>query len=187
MKDEVSSDGGHVKSILAIIAVAAILSTLPALAQDVRVNYNQAKDFSTFHTYAWGEKLNPNSVKNPALAEEVRKQINLQLQNRGLKLIPESQNPDLIIVVSGGSKKHTTYSNYDPSGTILTAGTDYGVAQTTTIGALVVDIYGVKAKQVIWRATATGILNKNNEKNLKLADEAIDKMFKKYPYPLSTH
>src|SRR5271167_3239373 len=114
---------------LSRLLVAAVLActSLCALAQEVRVNYNQSKDFSQYHSYAWGEKLNPNSVKNLALAEEVRKQINLQLQKRGLKLVQESQNPDLVLVVSGGSKTHTTYSNYDPSGTILTAGTDYGV------------------------------------------------------------
>lgn len=179
-----SLGGGRVKSILSAIGVAIILTTLPSLAQEVKVNYNQGKDFSTFHTYAWGEKFNPNSVKNAALAEEVRKQINLQLQQRGLKMVPESQSPDLVLVVSGGSKKQTTYSDYDPSGTILTAGTDYGVAQTSTIGALVVDIYDVKAKQVVWRGTATAILNKNNAKDLKLVDEAVEKMFKKYPYPL---
>jgi hypothetical protein len=156
-----------------------------AFAQDVRVNYNQSKDFSSFHTYAWGEKAISNNVKNPTLAQEVRDQINLQLQNRGLKLVPESQSPDLVLVVSGGSKTQNTYSNYDPSGTILTAGTDYGVAQTSVIGALVVDIYDVKAKQVIWRATAMGILKKNNSKNLKLVDDAVEKMFKKYPYPLA--
>ena len=99
-------------------------------------------------------------------------------------MVAESQNPDLVLVVSGGSKQKTTYSDYDPSGTILTTGTDYGTAETSVIGALVVDIYDVKAKQVIWRATAIGIL-KNNAKNLKLVDEAVDKMFKKYPYPLS--
>ena len=157
-----------------------------SVAQDVKVNYNQSKDFSSFHTYAWGEKQIPNNVKNPALAQEVRKQINLQLQSRGLKLVPESQNPDLVLVVSGGSKTQTTYSDYDPSGTILTAGTDYGVAQTSVVGALVVDIYDVKAKQVIWRATATGLLKKENSKNLKLVDDAIEKMFKKYPYPLGS-
>lgn len=31
------------------------------------------------------------------------------------------------------------------------------------------------------------ILSKNNEKNLKLVDSAIDQMFKKYPYPLATN
>jgi hypothetical protein len=89
-----------------------------------------------------------------------------------------------LLVVSGGSKQHTTYSNYDASGTILTAGTDYGEATTTTVGALVIDIYDVKAKQVIWRGTAMDILAKNNAKNLKLVDSAVEKMFKKYPYPL---
>ena len=166
------------------LAAAAVMLCASALAQEVHVNYNQSKDFSQYHTYAWGEKLNPNSVKNLALAEEVRKQINLQLQKRGLTLEKESQDPDLVLVVSGGSKTQTTYSNYDPSGTILTAGTDYGVAQNTVVGALVVDIYDVKAKQVVWRGTAMGILRKDNSKNLKLVDDAVDKMFKKYPYPL---
>ena len=169
------------------MGLAALLLVASATGQDVSVNYNQSKDFSTFHTYAWGEKANPNSVQNPVLAEEVRKQINAQFQSRGLKMVSESQNPDLVLVVSGGSKKQTTYSNYDPFGTILTSGTDYGVAKTSVIGALVVDIYEVKAKQVIWRATAMDMLTGNNAKSLKLVDSAIDKMFKKYPYPLSTN
>ena len=58
------------------------------------------------------------------------------------------------------------------------------MAQNTVIGALVVDIYDVKAKQVVWRGTATGILRKDNSRNLKLVDDVVDKMFKKYPYPL---
>lgn len=170
---------------LSLLLLALLIST-SVLAQEVRVNYNQAKDFSRYHTYAWGEKPNPNTVKNPAIAREVHNQINLQLQKRGLNLVQESQDPDLVLVVSGGSKTQTTYSDYDPSGTILTAGTDYGLAEITTVGALVVDIYDVQAKQVIWRATATGMLTKSTANNLKLVDETVGKMFRKYPYPLST-
>src|SRR5664279_6085732 len=97
------------KSMLAVTGLAFLLLVMPLVAQDVKVNYNQSRDFSTFHTYAWGEKPNPNSVKNPALAQEVRKQINLQLQGRGLKLVPELQTPDLVLVVSGASKEQATY------------------------------------------------------------------------------
>jgi hypothetical protein len=39
---------------------------------------------------------------------------------------------------------------------------------------LVVDVCELKAKQQIWLASATGILNKNSEKNLKLVDEVMD-------------
>ncbi len=166
-----------------IVLLVAFL-TVSGLAQEVKVNYNQSKDFSTYHTYAWGQKPNASSVKNPALAQEVRKQINLQLQGKGLKMVAESQNPDLVLVVSGGSKQQTTYCDYDPSGTILTAGTDLGTAETKTVGALVVDIYDTKAKQVVWRGTALDLLTKNHAKNLKIVDEAVEKMFKKYPYPL---
>jgi hypothetical protein len=175
------------KSIMVIVAAAVLSFSASAQAQDVKVNYNQSKDFSTFRTYAWGQKPNPNTVKNPALAQRVRDDINTQLQGKGLTKVAESQNPDLVVVVSGGSKTQTTYSDYDPSGTILTAGTDYGTAETSVVGALVVDIYDVKAKQVIWRANATDILSQNHAKNLKIVDEAVDKMFKEYPSPLGGH
>ncbi len=81
------------KAIFLMTGLAILLAVTPLAAQDVKVNYNQSKDFSTFHTYAWGQKPNPNTVKNPTLAAEVRKQIDTQLQSRGLKMVAESQNP----------------------------------------------------------------------------------------------
>lgn len=127
---------GNMKSIFVITGLAILLLVAPVAAQDVHVNYDQSKDISTFHTYGWGQKAIPNTVKDPAPAEEVRKQVNAQLQSRGLKMVAESQSADLVLVVSGGPKKQTAYSGYDPSGTILTAGTCYGVAQTSVVGAL---------------------------------------------------
>ena len=58
------------------------------------------------------------------------------------------------------------YSNYDPSGTVLTAGTDYGTPEQKLVGALVVDLYNRNAKKLVWRGTAMGVMNqKSFEKN----------------------
>ena len=66
-------------------------------------------------------------------------------------MVKLSENPDLILTASGASKEKTLYSNYDPSGTILTAGTDYGTPEQRLMGALVIDLYDVKAKKLVWR------------------------------------
>jgi hypothetical protein len=45
-----------------------------------------------------------------------------------------------------------------------------------------VDIYDVKAKELVWRGVGQGTLNeKNSQKNMQLVDKAVAKMFKKYP------
>ncbi len=151
--------------------------------KDVHVTYNHAIDFTNFHTYAWGEMPKPSQIKNPALAAEVQSKVNAVLTSKGLRAVKLSESPDLILTVSGASKEKTFYSNYDPSGTVLTAGTDYGTPEQQLVGALVIDLYDVKAKKLVWRGTAVGVMNqKNSEKNKKLVDSVITQMFEKFPY-----
>ena len=50
------------------------------------------------------------------------------------------------------------------------------------VGTLVVDIYDVKAKELVWRGMAQDTLNeKNSQKNMQMVDKAVAKMFKNYP------
>src|SRR5208283_4187818 len=93
-----------------------------ALAQDVHVTYNHAIDFTQFHTYAWGQMPKPSQVKNPKLAQEAQNQLNSTLAAKGLQMVALTAKPDLILTISGASQEKTFYSNYDPSGTVLTAG-----------------------------------------------------------------
>jgi hypothetical protein len=54
--------------------------------------------------------------------------------------------------------------------------------QQNVVGTLIVDIYDVKAKELVWRGVAQSTLDeKNSQKNMKLVDKAVAKMFKKYP------
>jgi len=154
-----------------------------ALAQDVHVTYNHAIDFTQFHTYAWGQMPKPSQVKNPKLAQEAQNQLNSTLAAKGLQMVALTAKPDLILTISGASQEKTFYSNYDPSGTVLTAGTDYGTPEQKLVGALVVDLYDSNAKKMVWRGTAIGVMNqKSFEKNKELVDKAISKMFDKFPY-----
>jgi hypothetical protein len=131
----------------------------------------------------WGQQTNPNQLKNPRLAKEAQGRINAILTSRGLIMVKEPQNPDLVIVASGASHEKTTYSNYDFSGTIFAAGTDYGTSQQKLVGAMVVDLYDVKAKNLVWRGNALGVMSqKHFSKNKELVDKAVAKMFEHFPY-----
>jgi len=176
------TERGMEASVVLISAVFVFLAA-GASAQEVKVNYNHAIDFTQFHSYAWGKQPNPKQLKNPRSAKEAQDRTSSILASRGLKMVNESDNPDLVVVASGASQEKTTYSNYDPSGTIFTAGTDYGTPQQQLVGAMVVDLYDVKVKKVVWRANALGVTSqKNFNKNRELVDKAVTKMFERFPY-----
>jgi hypothetical protein len=151
-----------------------------ASAQDVYVNSSPSANFSSYHTYAWGQQQNPNQIANSFLAQEAKTQINTQLQSKGLKLVQESENPDLIVVGSGGMKTQTSYNAWGMRGI---GGGMGGITPEQSVSAtLVVDVYDVKAKELVWRGIGQGTLNeKNSQKNMQLVDKAVAKMFKKYP------
>ena len=151
-----------------------------ASAQDVYVNSSPNANFSQYHTYAWGQQENPNQIANSFLAQEAKTQIQNQLQSKGLKLVQESENPDLIVVGSGGMKTQTSYNAWGMRG--IGGGMGGITPQQSLTGTLIVDIYDVKEKQLVWRGIAQGTLNeKNSQKNMQLVDKAVAKMFKKYP------
>jgi hypothetical protein len=151
-----------------------------ASAQDVYVTSSPSANFSSYHTYAWGQQQNPNQINSPFLAQEAKTQIDNQLQSKGLKLVQETENPDLVVVASGGMKTQTSYNMY---GTRMLGGGMGSISQQqNVIGTLIVDIYDVKAKELVWRGMGQGTLNeKNSQKNMQLVDKGVAKMFKKYP------
>jgi len=116
------------------------------------------------------------------MAQEAQSQINSQLESKGLQLVQESQNPDLIVVMSGGMKQQTSYNAWGTGGWGWGGGTTTITPEQNIVGTLVVDLYDAKAKQMVWRGISEGTLNQSNsEKNMKLVDKAVAKMFKKFP------
>jgi hypothetical protein len=85
-------------------------------AQDVYVNSSPGANFAQYHNYAWGQQQNPNQIANSFLAQEAQSQINTQLQSKGLQMVQESENPDLIVVASGGMKTQTSYNAWGMRG-----------------------------------------------------------------------
>lgn len=149
-----------------------------AVGQQVSVNYNHSQSFSGFHTYAWGSN-NANQVQNSILAQVAQQDIEAALQAKGLQKVQESQNPDLIVLASGGMRQQTSYSAWGMRG--IGGGMGGITPQQNVEATLIVDLHDAKSQSLIWRGIAQDTLSNNGDKNQKMVQSAISKMFKQWP------
>jgi len=164
-----------------LTTMAFVLLASGAFAQDVKVDYDKAFDFSTLKTFAlkmgttWG---------NPLSEKRVTSEIEAELVKKGWSKTDEASG-NAIVVLHGATQQkkdlNTFYSGY--GGGWRWGG--MGSAQTTvseyTVGTLVVDIFDAKSKQLVFRGTATDELSDKPDKNVKKLEKASEKMFKNFP------
>jgi hypothetical protein len=170
---------------LAVAAAFTLVGTA-AYAQDVKVDFDKAADFSKIKTFAakvgtdWG---------NPLSEKRVLAEIEEALVAKGwAKADPAAA--DSIVVLHGATsvKKdlNTFYSGgYGGYGWRGYGGMGMSSSSTTvseyTVGTLVVDIFDAKSKQLLFRGTASDELSDKPDKNAKKLTKASDKMFKDFP------
>jgi hypothetical protein len=159
-----------------------------AFAQGVSVYCNHVLDFTMYHSYAWGQQPNLNQVQSTFPAQEAQHQINYQLQSKGLTMVPEDQNADLIVVTTGSVHQQTPFIAWGRGGGCTCGGAQVSTrADTSVVGTFVIELYDVKAKQLAWLGSAQGPLNKEAEKNWGFVYKAVASMFKKYPLEPPKH
>jgi hypothetical protein len=86
-----------------------------AVGQQVSVNYNHSASFAQYHTYAWGSQ-NANQIQNSILAQVAQQDINSAMKGKGFNMVQETQNPDIILIASGGMRQQTSYSAWGMRG-----------------------------------------------------------------------
>jgi hypothetical protein len=168
---------GSVKKILAILASMFLIS-VAALAQQVSVNYNHSQSFAQYHTYAWASQ-NQNQIQNSILAQVAQQDINNAMQAKGLQMVQETQNPDLILTANGGLRQQTSYSAWGMRG--IGGGMGGITPEQNVEGTMIVDLYDAKSKSLVWRGIAQNTLNNNGNKNQQMVEKAVQKMFKQWP------
>lgn len=133
-------------SYLSSLVVVWVGSFTPlATAQTVYTDYNHSLDFSPFYSYACGQQSNPDQITSPFLAQEAQNQSNSQPQGKGLKLVLESQSPDLIVIKPGAHVNRPPTTSGEPAaGTVMEEGSI--TPNTSLVSTLVVDLYDAKNK-----------------------------------------
>jgi hypothetical protein len=147
----------------ALCAILLSITSTIALGQQVQVNYNHSQSFAQFHTYAW-QIDDPNKIANSILAQVA---------------ISDTDNPDLIVIATGGLRQETSYSAWGMRGI---GGGMGGISPEQNVeGTLIVSIYDAKQKALIWRGIGQDTLSNNGNKNQQVVEKAIQKMFKQWP------
>jgi len=154
------------------------LSSAAMLAQQVSVNYNHNANFSQYHSYAWGSD-DKNKIQNSILAQVAQQDIEAAMQQKGFQKVSESENPDLILTANGGEREQTSYNAWGMRG--IGGGMGSITPQQNVEATMVLSLYDVKQKELVWRGIAQDTLNNNGNKNQKAVQNAINKMFKQWP------
>ncbi len=166
------------KTRFALCAMLVCIAATMAVGQQVSVNYDHNASFAQYHTYAWGSN-NSNEIKNSILAQVAQQDINTAMQGKGLQMVQESQNPDLILTANGGMRQQTSYSAWGMRGI---GGGMGGISPEQNVEAtMIVDLYDAKTQSLIWRGIAQNTLNNNGNKNQQMVEKAVQKMFKQWP------
>ena len=166
------------KTRLALCAMLVCIASAIAFGQQVSVNYNRGASFSNYHTYAWASN-NANQIQNSILAQVAQQDINSAMQGKGLSMVQESQNPDLILTANGGMKQQTSYTAWGMRG--IGGGMGSITPQQNVEGTMIVDLYDAKSQSLVWRGIAQDTLSNNGNKNQQLVQKAVQKMFKQWP------
>jgi uncharacterized protein DUF4136 len=159
-----------------LLGLSLLLMAVNAFGQKVTTDSVPGTDWSKYHTYSWGEGT---PAQDPLVAQRIVAGIDAQLAAKGLKKV--ENDPDLLVMYHAATdqQKSLNWQNYGGWGRFG----GMGSAQVDTIitGQLKVDIADFKAKQFLWRGTATGTLSSDPQKNAKLINKALTKMFQKFP------
>jgi hypothetical protein len=149
-----------------------------AFAEHVSVDYDHSTPFGNYRTYSWMKVETANSIWD----SRVKDAIDKELAAKGWTQVPSGGDVALVAVGTTRTKQQLN-TFYDGFGGWRWGGV--GNATTTVekykVGTLVVDMFDASSKKLIWRATSSGNLSGNPEKNTKNLDKAIQKMFQHFP------
>jgi Domain of unknown function (DUF4136) len=178
-----------------ILAGALLLgSSVVALGDNVRTDYNHQTNFSQYHSYCWGKV----QTSDPFYVTRIQQAVDKQLQSKGWQLTQTGCSATVFATDNLHNQKETQ-TMYDGLGGGWGGGWGWGgwgwgggwadpglgtaTTSTTnqTVSNLVVDIFDGSSKNLIWRGLATADLSTNAAKNTNSLNRDIANMFKSFP------
>ena len=149
-------------------------------------DYDKSTDFSKYRTYQWKDV---DAGQNAILEKRIKEAVDGALSTRGVKRVEEGG--DLTVVSHVRLSKETQINSYNTGwgygygrwGGYGGMGTTTSTVQEIPVGTLIIDLVDTKAKEMVWRGTASDTLNpsKSPEDKEKALNAAVQKMFENYP------
>ncbi len=171
-----------------IACVLVILATLGCSSLKVNQDWDRSANFSQYKTYAWQDSGETVRDVSPLIHERVVAAIDQQMSAKGFQ--KTESNPDVYVTYMSDDDEQlridTKHFGYRMGSAWYWGGgrgTSTSTVRSYTKGTLVLDMWDARAKQLIWRATASDIVSENPEKNTTKVNKAVARMFAKFPPP----
>jgi hypothetical protein len=159
-----------------------------AYGQDVHYNYDRSANFAAYKTYQWVE-IPGGAVPDQLIDQAIKRAAEEQLQQKGLTRV--ESNADLYIGYQFVLNLEKSISLWDTGGAGPGWGWDpwggsrnvQGQTSTIPVGILLMDLYDIGKKQLVWRVDAVKTINlqKDPDKNYRNLQKVMAKLFKNYP------
>ena len=176
---------------LAVLVAAALVAT-GCSSISVRQDYDTQADFVAYKTYAWIQQPttavgNARAAQqmNTLLDKRIKDAVNAQLAAKGMTLVTE--NPDVLVMYYTGIDNKIEVQDYGYTYPRYGYGGWYGGGQVDVYeyneGTLIVDLIDAKSDQLVWRGTATKVIDETASAQEREANlnEVISKLFAQYP------
>lgn len=176
---------------LAVLVAAALVAT-GCSSISVKQDFDTQADFVVYRTYAWIQQPTTaiGSAKaaqqmNTLLDKRIKDAVNTQLAAKGMTLVAE--NPDALVIYHTGIDNKIEVQDYGYTYPRYGYGGWYGGGQVDVYeyneGTLIVDLIDAKSDQLVWRGTATKVIDETASAQEREANlnEVIGKLFAQYP------
>jgi hypothetical protein len=170
-----------------ILKIMFLFSSMVGLAAcaTMMVNYDYDKNtnFSGFKSYDWHSI--PRSVEmNDLVINRIKDAVNRELQAKGFRQVAEK--PDFLIAVHTSRQQKLEVIDWGYTyGPYWRRGFGYGGVDVRQYeeGTLILDVIDAVKKELVWRGTATGIIDpyQSPEKRTEKINEAVKKILGKFP------
>ena len=173
------------KLLRAVLVASLVMLPAIASAQDVKIDFDKAFDFSKVKTYSiaigtkWGNDLSERRVLT---------EIDEEIAGKGWQKAAEGQ-ANIVVVLHGATQtKQTANTHYSGGGYggygyrgFGGMGTATTVVNEYAVGTLVVDMFDATSKNLVFRGTAEDEISDNPNKNKSRLEKASQKLFKNFP------
>jgi hypothetical protein len=150
---------------------------------ETHVDYDRAANFASYRTFAFKDVRTPD---NPISLKRVRAAVSRTLGSRGLAE-SAGEKPDLWVVLHTRAHRQTQVTTYNPGwgwgwgwrGAYWNA----AYVRQIPIGTLMVDLVDTKAKELVWRGSASRVVDADESPQTRdeKVQQAVDKLFDGFP------
>ena len=172
-----------------ILATTALVLTGCA-TMNVSSHVLKGADFTQYRTFEWGpaDALptgDPRLDRDPFFQDHVQGAVEKQMAAKGIERA-SSGSPDLLIHIHASIAQRINPNQADLAGGYCTADNCPGLSEYEA-GTIVLDMIDARTNRLVWRGWAQNNIEsalENSDELEKVIDEAVTRMFAKFPAAL---